>query len=91
MTNFLLSILLKSLSHFKYALHLNQGLLIKNLIAKCNIQKNKEKAIKHHATKHLSPVFTVLLLSGTYAMFEIKRSSQLRTLLKRVVEKNSGP
>ena len=85
MTNYLLNILLKSLSHFKYALHLNQGLLIKNLIAKYNIQKNKEKAIKHHATKHLSPVFTVLLLSGTYAMFEIKRSSQLRTLLKRVV------
>ena len=56
MTNYLLSILLKSLSHFKYALHLNQGLLIKNFIAKCNIQKNTEKkAIKYHATKRLLP------------------------------------
>ena len=73
MTNYLLSILLKSLSHFKYALHLKQGLFIKNLIAKYNIQKKKEKAIKHHATKHLSLVFSVLLLSGTYAMFLEKK------------------
>ena len=73
MTNYLLTILLKSLSHFKYALHLKQGLFIKNLIAKYNIQKNKEKAIKHHATKHLSLVFSVLLLSGTYAMFLEKK------------------
>ena len=66
-------ILLKSLSHFKYALRLNQGLLIQNLIAKYNIQKNKEKRLSNIMQQNIFSRVCSLLLSGTYVTFLEKK------------------
>ena len=62
MTNYLLSISLKSLSPFKYAPHPSQDPFNQFFIAKCKCQKNKEKRLAN-----IIP-FSVLLLNGTNAV-----------------------